>query len=150
MGSSNKRKRHFHHRSFIHSIDDGLDKTNLPSLRKRLDIQQTLERHETYTKYPCGNPGFVNYLKYSLKKDINHNSWRLIQFDFARNNYMIKNNDLNGQTIWVSPKQITAFPDFDILTPNEKPSMVAECSKIPAVKPNMVSVSSQTEVKIDS
>ena len=28
--------------------------------------------------------------------------------------------------------------------------MVAESSKIPAVKPNMVSVSSQTEVKIDS
>ena len=149
MGSSNKRKRHFHHRSFIHSIDDGLDKTNLPSLRKRLDIQQTLERHETYTKCPYGNPGFVNYLKYSLKKDINHNSWRLIQFDFARN-YMIKNNDLNGQTMWVSPKQITAFPDFDILTPNEKPSMIAESSKIPVVKPNMVSVSSQTEVKIES
>ena len=54
---------------------------------------------------------------------------------------MIKNNDLNGQTLWVSPKQITAFPDFDILTPNEKPSMVAESSKIPAVKPNIVSVS---------
>ena len=150
MGSSNKRKRHFHHRSFIHSIDDGLDKTKLPSLRKRLDIQQTLERHETYTKYPCGNPGFVNYLKYSLKKDIHHNSWRLIQFDFARNNYMIKNNDLNGQTIWVSPKQITAFPDFDILTPNEKPSMVADSSNIPAVKPIMVSVCSQTEQKVDS
>ena len=150
MESSNKRKRHFHYRSFIHSMDDGLDKTNLSSLRKRLDIQQTLERHETYTKYPCGNLGFVNYLKYSLKKDINHNSWRIIQFDFARNNYMIKNNDLNGQTIWVSPKQITAFPDFDTLTPSEKPSMVAESSKIPAVKPNMVSVSSQTEVKIES
>ena len=28
--------------------------------------------------------------------------------------------------------------------------MVAECSKIPAVKPNMVSVSSQTEVKFES
>ena len=28
--------------------------------------------------------------------------------------------------------------------------MVAESSKIPAVKPNMVSVSSQTEVKIDT
>ena len=28
--------------------------------------------------------------------------------------------------------------------------MVAECSKIPAVKPNMVSVSSQTEAKIES
>ena len=150
MGSANKRKRHFHHRSFVHLIDDGLDKTNLPSLRKKLDIQQTLERHETYTKYPRGNPGFVYYLKYSLKKDINHNSWRIIQFDFARNNYMMKNNDLNGQTIWVSPKQITAFPDFDNLTPNEKLSMVAECSKIPVVKPNMVSVSSQTEVKIES
>ena len=63
---------------------------------------------------------------------------------------MIKNNDLNGQTLWVSPKQITAFPDSVNLTPNEKPSMVAESSKIPAVKPNVVSVSSQTEVKIDS
>ena len=63
---------------------------------------------------------------------------------------MIKNNDLNGQTTWVSPKQIIAFLDFDILTSNEKPSMVAEASKIPAVKPNMVSVSSQTEVKIES
>ena len=150
MGSSNKRKRHFHHRSSIHSIDDGLDKTNLPSLRRRLDFEQSPERHKTYTKYPCGNPGFVNYLKYSLKKDINHNSWRIIQFDFARNNYMIKNKDLNGQTIWVSPKQTTAFLDFNILTPNEKQSMVAESSKIPAVKPNMVSVSSQTEVKIES
>ena len=150
MGSSKKRKRHFHHRSFIYSIDDGLDKTNLPSLKKRFDIQQTLERHETYTKYPCGNPGFVNYLKYSLKKDINHYSWRLIHFDFAKNNYMIKNNDLNGQTLWVSPKQTTDFPDFNILTPIKKPSMVAESPKIPAVKPNKVSVSSQTEVKIES
>ena len=57
---------------------------------------------------------------------------------------------MNAQTLWVSPKQITAFPDFDNLTPNVKPSMVAESSKIPAVEPNMVSVSSQTEVKIDS
>ena len=63
---------------------------------------------------------------------------------------MIKNNDLNGQTIWASPKQITAFLDFDILTPNEEPSMVAECSKLPAVKPNMVSVSSETKVKVES
>ena len=47
-------------------------------------------------------------------------------------------------------KQITAFPDFDILIPIEKPSMFAESSKIPAVKPTMVSVSSQTEQKIDS
>ena len=85
-----------------------------------------------------------------MKKDINHNCWRLIHFDFAKNNYMIQNNDLNGQTLWVSPKQITAFPDFDFLTPNEKPSMVAESSKIPAVKPTMVSVSSQTEQKVDS
>ena len=74
MGPLNTRKRHFHHRSFNHSIDDGLDKTNVPSLRKRLDIQQTVEWHETYTKNPCGSPGFVNYLKYSLKKDINYNS----------------------------------------------------------------------------
>ena len=57
---------------------------------------------------------------------------------------------MNGQTLWVSPKQITAFPDFDNLTPNEQPSMVAESSKIPAAKPNMVSVSSQTEIKFDS
>ena len=35
----------------------------------------------------------------------------------------------------------TAFPDFDNLTPIEKPSMVTEFSKIPAVKPNMVSKS---------
>ena len=63
MGSLIARKRHFHRRPFIHSIDDGLDKTNLPFLRTRLDIQQTLERHETYRRYLCGNPGFVNYLK---------------------------------------------------------------------------------------
>ena len=62
----------------------------------------------------------------------------------------MKNNNLNGQTLWVSPKQITAFPDSDNLTANVKPSMVAESSKIPGVKPNMVSVSSQTEVKNDS
>ena len=62
----------------------------------------------------------------------------------------MKNNDLNGQILIVSPKQITAVPDFNILTPIEKPSMVADSSKIPAVKPNMVSVSSQTELKIDS
>ena len=115
-----------------------------------MDIQQTLERHGTYTKYLCGNPGFVNYLKYSLKKDINYNSWRLINFDFARNKYMIKNNDSNGQTLWISPKQVTAFRDSENLTPIEKPSMVAESSKIPAVKPNMVSVSSQTEINFDS
>ena len=61
MGSLYTRKRKFHHRSFIHSIDDGVDKTNLPSIRTRLDIQQTLEGHDTYTKYPCRNPGFVKY-----------------------------------------------------------------------------------------
>ena len=74
MGPLNTRKRHFHHRSFNHSIDDGLDKTNVPSLRKILDIHQTVERHETCTNYPCGSPGFLNYLKYSLKKDIKYNS----------------------------------------------------------------------------
>ena len=69
--------------------------------------------------------------------------------DFAKNFHLINNNDLYGQTLWVSPKQITTFPDSDILTPSEKPSMVAESPKITAVKPNMVSVSSQTEVKIE-
>ena len=150
IGFLNTRKRHFHHRSFIHSIDDGFDKTNLSSLRTRLNVQQTVERYETYTKYPTGNPGFVNYLKYSLKKGINHNSWRLIQFDSARNKNEIKNNDSDGQTLWESLKQITTFLDFANLTPNVKSSMVAEFSKNPAVKPNMVSEGSQTEVKIAS
>ena len=45
---------------------------------------------------------------------------------------------------------MTAFPDLDNLTPSVKPSMVADFSKIPAVKRNMVSVSSQTEVKTAS
>ena len=57
---------------------------------------------------------------------------------------------MNGQTLCVSPKQITAFPDFDNLTPNVKPSMVAESLKIPAVEPIKVSVSSPKEVEIDS
>ena len=93
--------------------------------------------------------GICKLLKYSLKKEINHNSCRLLHFDFARNNCYIKKNDLNARTLWVSPKQITAFSDFDNLTSNGKPSMFAESSEIRTVEPNMVSVSSQTEVKID-
>ena len=113
MGSLITRKDHFHHRSFIHSKDNGLEKTNLPPLRTILDFQQTLERHETYTKFPCRNPGFMKNLKYYLKEDINQNSWRLILYDSARNTHKIKNNDLKAQSLWVSAKQVTAFLDFD-------------------------------------
>ena len=42
------------------------------------------------------------------------------------------------------------FLDFENLTPNVKPSMVSEFPENSAVKPNTVSVSSQTEIKNDS
>ena len=105
---------------------------------------------QKYLKYPRGICGFVNCLKHCSKEDINSSSWRIFHFDFARNTYKMKNNDVNGQTLWLSPNEITAFPDFDNLTPIVKPGFVPVSSKLPANKLEIAFLTSQTEVKFYS